>query len=673
MKINKCYVSSFGAIKNKEFDFSQNLTTILEENGWGKSTLASFIKCVFYGLSDSKKSIEENERLKFKPWNSIEKFGGYIEFTWGEKKFKLERFFGNKSSEDTVKLTDLETGKTYVDTTNWGDRIFQIDEEGFLSTTFLSQKEMTVKSSPSITAKFNSVFEVDDSQDFDKVIKKLEENIKLYKYRGDKGLISDTKNQIFVVSEEIEKANLAGKTADSLVLGVNLLEKEVEELNKQSSLLAEKVALAGEVQAVLVKKQQYKEVENKKLDLANKKASLLELFNGENVSEQQIADYLACEKELNNIEIREKILIDDVNNLRSQPQQKAKSNKNVFFGAFIGLGALCIATLLALCFIFGVQYLTSIPSIVLICLSLGFFACSLFAKKSFNKYANSENKQKEQFIDSKIAEINDFNNIKEQYKLKISSFLSKFSFRTHLSEFDALTLLLEKVKELKILDEEILETEKRLEFLKQDGALREINEQDNLVELKQKLHAVQIEYTRKANELAKKKSDVKYYRDRADLKTDLEDRKNDLVQKLEDYKNQHEILTKTLEYLKTADTNLKIKYRAPLQESLNKYLSYISNNKKTAKIDIDLNVNIEENGSDFAVAYYSKGYRNLFEICKRFALVDVLFTGEKPFIILDDPFYNLDDEKLSLSLDLIRKLSNEYQIIYFACHESRRA
>ena len=145
MKIKKCYVSSFGCIKNKEFDFSENLTPVLEENGWGKSTLASFIKCIFYGLSDSKKSIEENERTKFKPWNSIEKFGGYIEFAWGENQYKLERFFGNKSSEDTVKLTDLSTGKIYTDTTNWGDRIFQIDEEGFLSTTFLSQKEMTVK------------------------------------------------------------------------------------------------------------------------------------------------------------------------------------------------------------------------------------------------------------------------------------------------------------------------------------------------------------------------------------------------------------------------------------------------------------------------------------------------------------------------------------------------
>lgn len=31
----------------------------------------------------------------------------------------------------------------------------------------------------------------------------------------------------------------------------------------------------------------------------------------------------------------------------------------------------------------------------------------------------------------------------------------------------------------------------------------------------------------------------------------------------------------------------------------------------------------------------------------RFALVDAMYPGEKPFLILDDPFVNLDDEKLA--------------------------
>ena len=103
------------------------------------------------------------------------------------------------------------------------------------------------------------------------------------------------------------------------------------------------------------------------------------------------------------------------------------------------------------------------------------------------------------------------------------------------------------------------------------------------------------------------------------------------------------------------------------------YYGYIDNNSEKVNIDVDLKITVEEESGSKITDFYSKGYQNLFEICKRFALTDVLFTGEKPFIILDDPFYNLDDNKIVQALELLRKLSKDYQIIYLVCHESRRA
>ena len=52
----------------------------------------------------------------------------------------------------------------------------------------------------------------------------------------------------------------------------------------------------------------------------------------------------------------------------------------------------------------------------------------------------------------------------------------------------------------------------------------------------------------------------------------------------------------------------------------------------------------------------------------RFALVDAMYPGEKPFLILDDPFVNLDDEKLARGRRLLAVLSQDYQVIYFTCH-----
>jgi uncharacterized protein YhaN len=55
----------------------------------------------------------------------------------------------------------------------------------------------------------------------------------------------------------------------------------------------------------------------------------------------------------------------------------------------------------------------------------------------------------------------------------------------------------------------------------------------------------------------------------------------------------------------------------------------------------------------------------------RFSLINALFKEQKPFVILDDPFVNLDEEKTKNAISLINELAKEYQIIYFICHNSR--
>jgi uncharacterized protein YhaN len=153
---------------------------------------------------------------------------------------------------------------------------------------------------------------------------------------------------------------------------------------------------------------------------------------------------------------------------------------------------------------------------------------------------------------------------------------------------------------------------------------------------------------------------------RQELENDLERCKTDK----EIQEKQYDILTKTMEYLEEAKEKLDSNYMDPMKSGFDKYIKMLD---QTAVFEInsDLTVSVENNGKPYDSKYLSEGYKDLVNFCSRMALVDALFKNEKPVVILDDPFVNLDEEKLGRAVKLIQQMAKEKQILYFVCHKSR--
>lgn len=79
----------------------------------------------------------------------------------------------------------------------------------------------------------------------------------------------------------------------------------------------------------------------------------------------------------------------------------------------------------------------------------------------------------------------------------------------------------------------------------------------------------------------------------------------------------------------------------------------------------------EENDKVHVAEGYSTGSCDLIDFCMRLALVDTLFESEQPFLILDDPFVNLDAERMDKALELLNVMAASKQIVYFVCHPIR--
>lgn len=671
MKLVKCYVSSFGKLKNYTYEFKDGLNTIKEDNGWGKSTLANFIKAMFYGLNDSKRSVSQNERLKFKPWGSNEKFGGYVQFIWGGKHFKIERFFGLKESEDTVELYDVDTGKPYKNTENLGRRIFEIDEDGFLSTTYFSQKDFEVKSNTSLTAKFNSVCEIQDTDAFDKAVLKLENKAKTYKYRGDKGLISEAKNEIYYINDEIERANRAVQTVALLKEQEATLKKEALTLQQQTKVLTDKVERAGKAEALAVKKERFSRLKAEKNRLIDNKKNAEKVLRGNLPNETEIREVEGKIHQISTLSAQKKVLQSDVDVLQQsaiqQPTKKTIAAVDIILYACLSAFALLAVILLS---VLGFGSIIAWVSLGAALLTL----VSAFIKNALKGSKNKVVSPYEEMLNSKKGDIKALDGQIETLKNEVSVFIDKFDVDVDDGQLVALENIAKVVRIYKEINDKLLAIDEELKGFEQfENDFEKVVEIEDISSLKYQLSRVQDEYSRKTIELANKRSSINTHEELASSFPELEAKKAEINEKIKRYEEEYALINSTIKFLKQADENLKIKYRTPLQNSLRKYYGYIADNAQSVNIDIDLKITVEEESGNKITDFYSKGYQNLFEICKRFALTDVLFTGEKPFIILDDPFYNLDDKKIIQALELLNKLAADYQIIYLVCHESRRA
>ena len=140
MKLLRLSVENFGKLSGYDWELESGLNTVCQDNGFGKSTLAAFIKAMLYGLpASTKRNLDKNERKKYLPWQGGA-YGGSLEFECALGAFRIERFFGAKEANDEFRLFDLTTNKpSEVFSADVGIELFGIDAEGFARSAFLSQ------------------------------------------------------------------------------------------------------------------------------------------------------------------------------------------------------------------------------------------------------------------------------------------------------------------------------------------------------------------------------------------------------------------------------------------------------------------------------------------------------------------------------------------------------
>jgi uncharacterized coiled-coil protein SlyX len=247
MKLVSCHVENFGKLHDYSLDFSDGLNNICEENGWGKTTFAAFLRAMFYGLEgERKRSIEENERKRYKPWQGGV-FGGQLIFEIQGKVYQISRIFGDKEAKDEFELRDLKTNLLSKDYSNKiGEEIFKINRESFLRTIFIGQNACETTATDDINAKIGNL--VDNSNDlnnFDSAYKNLTEILNALTPNRVTGSLSQIKSEITRYERIVQDGQGISQALDERQEQLRLAEENYERLKekrKEAGIVQEKVS-----------------------------------------------------------------------------------------------------------------------------------------------------------------------------------------------------------------------------------------------------------------------------------------------------------------------------------------------------------------------------------------------------------------------------------------------
>lgn len=273
MKLKRIQINGFGKLENKNIEFNDRINLVIGSNESGKSTLMGFIKAIFYGVNKNKAGNLFSEIEKYKPWKDIE-FSGKAEYEVDGIQYSVFRDF-NKNNAKIYDETGNEITKNYNKDKSRGILIgneqFNVDEETFENTAFITQKniDVDIDSQKGIIQKLTNMIQSgDENTSYENVTKKLEKI--LYDEVGTERTQNKPKNIILreLTLKKIQKEQLVGKRdrQEKIDNEFKKIDFKIKEISKEIETATAVYDIKNKYQNLLNEKRNIFEAEQKVIE-----------------------------------------------------------------------------------------------------------------------------------------------------------------------------------------------------------------------------------------------------------------------------------------------------------------------------------------------------------------------------------------------------------------------
>lgn len=617
MKIISVNVQSFGKLKNVNFDFSDSVTVLRNNNGFGKTTLANFIRAMFYGFAKTKSTSERmNDAARYIPWNSNERYGGSMIVEHNGEQYRIERFFGKTAKQETLSVTNVKNGKPLVLETSLGVYFLGLTMESYDRSAYFPQESLELTANENFDSKLANLVQ-DGVEDLDKVQKKLADYKRYYKHKiGSGGRVNELGAELQSWERQLYNANLAENRAKQIDARLVQIDEEQARITKEQRKVRDSLNDLHKQLALAEPSEEEKKAKQKLAELNDKLARIPVEFD---------EDKKRCDD-----------LDKQIANLRGDVKAKVYPYLPLLITAIIlmvaGFASAIVCAVLSrfIAIIFGA--VAVVAGVVLWVVSYRRNGAKTLVSGEYDALVSQY-----YAIAAKYIYVTDleFNDVRRAFWQAYSDYLGDVRVRDELSatlstqsaNFD----IAEKVEQAQAEEEKI------------SVALVGLSQEKG-----------QLVAERSAQNI-----------DKAAIQDKILALKNDIASM--EYKYRIAAIVENL--LAQAKDNLSTSYLPRLCARCQELLTLVTECSYQVVIDREFSVSLRENGQTKPMSEFSRGIREITLLCFRLALSELLFDGQIPFVIIDDAFVNYDEENFVRATDLLAKLSAQTQIIYFTCHK----
>lgn len=614
MKILSLYVKSFGKLKDVNLTFHDGINVISNVNGFGKTTMANFIRAMLYGFTYGRtKGL--TDAAHFAPWDSTDKFGGTINLEHNGVTYRVERFFGKVARSEELTVTDAKTNKVINLPCSAGEYFLGLSADSYDRSAYFPQEAVEMSSNDNFENKLANLVENSDV-DYDKAQKNLRDYKRTLRLeRGDGGKIFELTTKKLDFEREYNRAITA--------------ERRDAEITKR---LAE---ISNTKQTLIAKQAETK----KRADKLKQQISAAALTQ---TDKDNVGKVNALEAKIARVpaEIeQDKLALDELANSAANVKDDVKPRIYPNF-AVLSVAIVLVIAGLVLCFATLPKTWGIIVGLIVVALGAAGVGLSFIRKGAKTLPAGEKDALISQYfaIAGKYVCVTDLD-----YNGAIKEFWKFYS--DYLGDKRELQTLRAVVK-------------------KPDNNAAEL--QNDVDKLESELDGIATTLTSLAGEVGRLTQEQKSLS--FDTVTPREQIAK-LEEQITEAEKRYKIASKVGELLAQAKDNLSSSYLPRLCNRCGELLNSVTNGAYQVVIDRTFAVQLREKSQTKPLNEFSRGVREITFLCFRVALAELLYDGKIPFVIIDDAFVNFDEENFVRATNLIKTIAQNGQVVYFTCHK----